>query len=57
MRTTRRATFGLLAAMVMALPAAAQQQPPQPQEGVHTIPRFAFENGREMENMRVGYAT
>ncbi len=57
MRTTRRATFGLLAAMVMAMPAAAQQQPPQPQEGVHTIPRFAFENGREMENMRVGYAT
>ena len=57
MRTTRRATFGLLAAMGMAMPAAAQQQPPQPQEGVHTIPRFAFENGREMENMRVGYAT
>ena len=28
-----------------------------PQESAHVIPRFAFENGRTMEDMRVGYAT
>ena len=28
-----------------------------PQEAAHVILRFAFENGRTMGDMRVGYAT
>ena len=56
MRITRRqAAAGLLTAL--ALVAGAGPARVQPQEAVHTIPRFTFENGREMADMRVGYAT
>ena len=51
--TGRRAILSLLAAClaVSAMPAAAQT------EAVHTIPRFTFDSGAAMENMRVGYLT
>src|SRR5918993_5115315 len=41
----------LPAATAAPSPAAAQT------DAVHTIPRFAFENGATMEGMRVGYTT
>jgi homoserine O-acetyltransferase len=53
--TRRAATLGalaLFAALALRPPPAAAQT-----EAVHSIPRFTFENGAAMQDMKVGYAT
>jgi homoserine O-acetyltransferase/O-succinyltransferase len=56
---TRRGAgaVALLAAALAAAAAAAPSPAAAQTDAVHTIPRFAFENGATMEGMRVGYTT
>ena len=53
MPITRRVLPGIIAGLAMLAAGSAAAQT----EAVHTIPRFTFENGAVMENMRVGYTT
>ncbi len=53
MPITRRVLPGIIAGLAMLTATTAMAQT----EAVHTIPRFTFEYGAVMENMRVGYTT
>jgi homoserine O-acetyltransferase/O-succinyltransferase len=57
LRPTRRAALGALALLATMIAPSALRPAAAQTEAVHIIPRFTFENGAVMENMKVGYVT